>query len=205
MIEIVLNNISKSFGSLSLYKDLQYTFRPGRCHFILGHNGSGKSTLLQIISQMALPDKGQVEVYQDGQALKSEDYRQVLGIVSPELQLYSHLTARENIRFLAGMRQNLEDKDIDEVLDRVGLEAVKDKPMGAFSTGMKQRLKFAVLLASGAQVWLLDEPTSNLDDVGKAFVREVVEEALAQGATILWATNETGEVTEDADIFRVDA
>ena len=77
--------------------------------------------------------------------------------------------------------------------------------MGAFSTGMKQRLKFAVLLASGAQVWLLDEPTSNLDDVGKAFVREVVEEALAQGATILWATNETGEVTEDADIFRVDA
>ena len=101
------------------------------------------------------------------------------------------------------MRTLLEETDLVDLLQEIGLGHVVYQTVNTFSTGMKQRLKFAVLVASQAQVWILDEPTSNLDEEGKAFVRSIVDRAVSQGCTVLWATNELGEVRADATSIHI--
>lgn len=203
MVHVVVSNICKSFGPRFLYKDFSADFKPGQLHYLLGPNGSGKSTMLKIVAQLLLPDSGRIEAFLEGKPMDSEAYRQFLGLVAPDLMLYQGLQARENIAFLAGMRKDLDAASIQSSLDAVGLGAASHQLVETFSTGMKQRLKFAVLLAAEAKVWILDEPTSNLDEEGKALVHSLVDQALGRGCTVIWATNELGEVRADAKIFTI--
>lgn len=203
-ITISLNGIRKRYGEKTLFSDFQAEFDRFACCFITGSNGSGKSTLLRIAGQLLEPDAGKVVVTASGKALKKDAYRAMIGMVSPDLQLYDALTATENIAFLAGLRvPGLKRTAIEHALRSVGLTAVANQRVGTFSTGMKQRLKFALLLCADASVWLLDEPTSNLDDAGKAMVARVAREAVKRGKVVLWATNEEQEVWHAAVVYHL--
>lgn len=203
MVHVVVSNVCKSFGPRFLYRDFCAEFKPGQLHYLLGPNGSGKSTMLKIIAQLTLPDSGKVKAFIQNEPIDAEAYRQTLGLVGPDLMLYEGLTAKENIEFLAGMRRNLDAQIIQSALEQVALGHAANQLVGTFSTGMKQRLKFAVLIVSKAEVWILDEPTSNLDEEGKTLVETLVNQALSTGCTVIWATNELGEVRADANIFTI--
>ena len=117
-------------------------------------------------------------------------------MVTPEMRFYDRLTARENMDFLLGMRGiTLDNAVYGELLGRVGLDeqAVCHSYAGDFSTGMKQRLKMAVLLAARADIWLLDEPGANLDEAGRQMTAREVRAAADKGVLVVLATNEPGE------------
>ena len=121
------------------------------------------------------------------------------------MALYSELTAVENINFFVGLRDiSLDNLDINTLLERVELSLdCKNKVVSSFSTGMIQRLKFAILLAVRADVWLLDEPCSNLDEAGKRIILDEIKNAASIGKLILMATNDRDEVNIGDEIINL--
>ena len=155
MKKIVFENVSLSFGSHELFKNLSCEFAAGKVFGIIGKNGSGKSTFLKLAAQIIKPDSGEVKII----GLKS------VAAVTPELKIYDDLTAAENLKFFAKLRGTA--VNFSEMGARVDLDFENKIRAGDFSTGMKQRLKFAILLSVDADIWLLDEPTANLDENGR--------------------------------------
>lgn len=203
-VRIELNNIKKTYGKKVLYSNLCDCIKSANCTCITGNNGSGKSTLLKIIGSLIAADSGEVDVFQDGCKLKRDQYQRLIGMVAPDLALYDQLSAIENIQFFAGFRnRNLTYESIVENLFKVGLVGVEDKLVKTFSTGMKQRLKLAVLASSNLSIWLLDEPSSNLDQEGRSMVKKLVQEAVDSGKLVILATNEEQEVEYASHILNL--
>ena len=206
MITITFDRVTRSFGGRPLFDRLDAKIRGGVITAVTGPNGSGKSTFLRLAGHLLRPDSGKVIVKCDDSELRRASYRDRLGIVTPELRFYPRLTAYENMTFFLGLRGKTLTVDTYRVLlNRVGLDetAIRGKFAGAFSTGMRQRLKFAVLLASGADVWLLDEPAANLDAAGRAMILREARQAAASGAVVLWATNDAGEEENADEVIRL--
>lgn len=196
MVKINFAAVGQSFHGRQIFGPLDAELTGGRITAVTGQNGSGKSTFLKLAGHLLPPSQGKITVTAEGQELSREILRQRIGLLTPELRFYGRLTARENMDFLLGMRGlQLEDKTYKDLLERVGLSAlaISHSYAGEFSTGMGQRLKMAVLLASQSDIWLLDEPGANLDDAGRAMVAREVQTAKERGVLVAIATNDPGE------------
>ena len=204
-IEIEFSNLIKIYEEKSLYQNLSGKVKAGHCTCITGNNGSGKSTFLKIIAGLARPTSGSVLYYKEGSAFPLTKVREQIAFVSPEMQLYDALTATENLLFFASMAANsaLVKELVPKALQMVGLSSAADQKTATFSTGMKQRLKLALLPASNRSLWLLDEPSSNLDASGRKIVENLIEEARKKQYTLLLATNDPLEVAYADTIFRL--
>ena len=174
--------VTLSFGKRKIFDGVSMQFDGGKVFGVTGANGSGKSTLLKLAGKILRPDGGRVTFADDAR----------VAALSPEMKLYDGLTAAENLKFFARLRGKiLSDEAVVILGQRVGLDM---KTFGRertenFSTGMRQRLKFAILLAVDADIWLLDEPTANLDDTGREnFFAEI--QAAKSEKIILLATND---------------
>lgn len=182
---IVFDDVSLSFGRHELFKNISLNLHSGKVIGITGANGSGKSTFLKLAGKIIRPDSGAVNFPADKK----------LAAVAPEMKIYDNLTAEENLFFFAKLRgRTLTVEKIFELGERVGLDMKTFGNVRAenFSTGMRQRLKFAILLSVDADIWLLDEPTANLDDDGREkFFREI--QAAKSDKIILLATNDKSE------------
>lgn len=183
---IALDDVTLSFGRRVLFGNVTMNLRGGRVIGITGANGAGKSTFLKLAGKMIQPDSGSVTLPAD----------RSVAMVSPEMKIYDDLTATENLKFFSRLRgKALTAEKIFELGSRVGLDMKNfgDARAGTFSTGMRQRLKFAILLGVDADIWLLDEPTANLDDDGREkFFSEI--QAAKPDKIILLATNDKTEV-----------
>lgn len=188
-------NVSKKYGSRVLFSNISFTLQGGECLAITGANGTGKSTLLKIIAGIVRPSSGTVEIRQSGLGLDEEERLPYLGMISPEMQMYDALSGYENIMFLAGSRGlTITRNEAACFCGKTGLGQKGAELVKTYSTGMKQRLKFALLLSVNAPIWLLDEPSSNLDREGKKIVLEMISHALKEGKNIILATNDEAEV-----------
>ena len=195
MVEIRLNDVSQRFEGREVLHQLTHSFHGGRVTAIAGANGSGKSTLLRLAARLMLPSSGTVETFLDGAPVTGADYRRLLAMATPEMELYTRLTVRENLIFLLSARGgSCGDADLQELLARVGLPAeVLPRMAGQLSTGMRQRVRLAVVHGTDAEVWLLDEPGLALDEQGRALLLRETRAAAKRGRLILWATNEPEE------------
>ena len=188
---LVADRVSMRFGRRRLFDDLSVEVAPGAPLAVVGANGSGKSTLLRIFAGLTAPTAGAVRLEVGGAAVAPEDVPRTVGFVAPALDLYEPLTARETLRFLASARRlpGAEGR-IAAVLDRVGLGARADDAVGAFSTGMRQRLRLATALLHDPPVLLLDEPGATLDAAGRDLTASLVAEL---GRVVVVATNDPAE------------
>ena len=195
MVEIRLNDVSQMFEGREVLHQLTCSFQGGRVTAVAGANGSGKSTLLRLAARLMLPSSGTVETFLDGASVTGVDYRSLLALATPEMELYTRLTVRENLLFLLGARGIASNDDtMAALLERVGLpREVLPRMMGQLSTGMRQRVRLAVVLGTDAEVWLLDEPGLALDEHGRALLLSETRAAAKRGRLILWATNEPEE------------
>ena len=196
MMTIEFSEVSQSFHGRQIFGPLTAKLHSGRITAVTGCNGSGKSTFLKLAGHLLLPTKGKVTVSVDDGVLKQAELREHLAMVTPELRFYDRLTARENMDFFLGLRGiSLTDAAYRQLLERVELsfKAANAAYTGEFSTGMRQRLKMAVLLAAQADIWLLDEPGGNLDEAGRAMVAREVRAAARQNVLVALATNDPGE------------
>ncbi|MBD3403882.1 ATP-binding cassette domain-containing protein [candidate division GN15 bacterium] len=193
MYRLTAKALAKRFGSRKVFSDISFEVGSGEVLAIVGPNGSGKSTLLMTLLGEYRPSKGEVIFSNDGSPLEEASVQATTSLVSPYLNLYDSLTAEENLVFFASVAgASVTGKTINGLLSRVGLEGRGADLVRAYSSGMKQRLKYALALMNGPEFLLLDEPTSNLDDQGKAIVYEIIEE-YAGRAVVVIATNESEE------------
>lgn len=191
---VELQNIAKSHGRRRLFAHISAQVAPGECLTITGANGAGKSTLLKIIAGLMRPSAGRVVLRDAERELQAAQGRVLLGMVSPEMMLYQAMTGWENARFICDVRgAAVSAQALQTCFRTVGLAGREKDAVGTYSTGMRQRLKFAILLALAPPVWLLDEPSANLDAAGKRLVAGLISIALARRVTVALATNEVEE------------
>jgi len=193
MLKLEIDNLCKRFGKRKVFENICLKLKPGQSVALVGPNGSGKTTLLQTIIGLSYPDKGTVVFLEDNKKLDFDKYRRKLALVAPYLSLYGALTARENLHFFANVDGfRISNDKIEQILTRVGLEDRADDFVESYSTGMLQRLKYAVALSKEPQIILADEPTANLDEVGKQIVFDLISEWRKKNIVVI-ATNEKEE------------
>jgi heme exporter protein A len=192
-ISLRARSIRKDFNRRVVFREISFDLSNPDSLSITGPNGSGKSTLAKILSGLLTPTAGTVAMEVDDVSLKAEQRRDYIGFVAPYLQLYDEFTGSENLHLASRIRGRSESSEHnDDLLKRVGLIHRKDERVGTYSSGMKQRLKYAFALLHNPLVLILDEPMTNLDDPGIAFVREIVREQEQLGIVIV-ATNDAEE------------
>ena len=192
---VTFDHVSKTFGTQAVLQGVTCTLTGGTVYAVTGANGSGKSTFLRLAGHLLRASEGNVVVEDNGTMLTREALRRELGLLSPELALSPELTGEEAMDFLLGLRGiTLANEERNALMERVGLKAEDaNKRTKACSTGQRQRLALAVLIASNARLWLLDEPGANLDAKGRDVVRREARKAAECGAIVLVATNDENE------------
>jgi heme exporter protein A len=194
MISLEAKNLGKWFGLRKVFEGVQFRLENKGTLVISGRNGSGKTTLLKVLSGLLRPTTGQTKINRDGEELSSDQRRNLLGSVMPDMELYGELTAVENLLFLSRIRGSCEGEEtIREKIDRMGLEGRGDDPVSSFSSGMKQRLKYAFALLNDPQVLFLDEPTAYLDEEGTSLVHRIID-VHREKALLIIATNEKSDL-----------
>lgn len=184
--------------------EVRFDIGAGECFGLLGPNGAGKTTLFKMLATLVLPDAGTAsvagsDIVRDAPAVR----RALTPVIADERSLYWRLSARENLRLFAslhGLHGGQASRRIDELLAIVDV-ADTPKMVGAFSSGMKQRLLIARALVSRPRVLLLDEPTRSLDPISARSLREFLRTEIAgrQGCTVLLATHSADEALELCD------
>ncbi|CQR73700.1 Glutamine transport ATP-binding protein GlnQ [Sporomusa ovata DSM 2662] len=193
-IRILIDNIGKRFGERLLFSNISAEVASGQCLSVTGCNGSGKSTLLKIITGLVRPSTGRIRLTLDNTSSPKEQISYT-GFVSPEMAMYTALTGIENIIFWTKVRGVPSSKsEAEKLCCQVGLGKTGCDPVATYSTGMRQRLKLAVIKGINPLVWILDEPSSNLDVSGRIIVKELIADAVRQNAAVILATNEVEEV-----------
>ena len=203
MYSLTVENLGKRFGARKVFSKINFDLHTGDSIAIVGSNGSGKSTLLKVILSLLVPSKGKVEYKNEHTVLDDDNFRSYISFVSPYLNLYDHLTAEENLVFFSTVAGfHVTGKEINALLAKVGLEGRGMDYVMEYSSGMQQRLKYAVALLKKPDFLFLDEPTSNLDDDGKKIVCDIIEE-YRKDTIILIATNEKEEYDLAKNIVRL--
>ncbi|MDF1544459.1 MAG: ABC transporter ATP-binding protein [bacterium] len=196
--------LSKRFGGLKVFSKLSFDLRTGDSMAVVGPNGSGKSTLMMVLLSIYRPTRGKISYLRDENSMEEAQIRSSVSLVSPYLNLYDQLSGEENLKFFATVAgESVTGKEIERLLEKVGLAGRGMDLVGGYSSGMKQRLKYATALLNKPAFLFLDEPTSNLDAAGKKIVSEVIEEYRSQ-AIIVIATNEQEEYSLATKQLRVD-
>lgn len=167
-------------GERCLFRGLGVSVGAGELLWVRGPNGSGKTTLLRILAGLGLADDG-------SHALREGAARMYLGHLDA---LKRELTPRENLRAwcaLAGI--DAQGMAIDDALAAFGVAACADLPVAALSAGQRRRVALARLALSRASLWLLDEPTTNLDEPGQRAVAAAIDAQLARGGAVVAASH----------------
>lgn len=194
MVKLRASGLGHRFERNVLFRDLSVEVSGGESLAITGANGSGKSTLLHILAGLLRPVAGEVALEVEGRPIDREEQPFRCALVAPYLNVYEGFTVRENLRFVARTR-GLSDREarIAAAVERVGLANRADDLVGTFSSGMKQRVKFAVSWLVEPAVLVLDEPSTNLDAPGREMVEAIERRHLEKGGILLVATNDPGE------------
>lgn len=193
-ISITANGLSKEFNRCTIFKDVSFSLSLPASLSITGKNGAGKSTLLKILTGVLSSTYGSITYSVNENQIEIEEFKHHIGFVAPYLNLYDEFTALENLQILSRIRTatHLENEKIKELLTLVGLWNRRDDIVGTFSSGMKQRLKYAFAVLHHPAVLILDEPTSNLDGEGIEVIRQIIREQKKTGILII-ATNDKEE------------
>ncbi|NJK82372.1 MAG: ABC transporter ATP-binding protein [Chloroflexaceae bacterium] len=193
-ISLHLEGIAASYGARTVLSDISLTLQSGEVLIINGPNGSGKSTLLRLLCGLQQPTSGTLFYAWQGRRYAPLAARHLIGWVAPDLALYRELSGHENLRFFASVRGlRCTAAELDAVLARVGLGGRGGDWVGAYSSGMVQRLRYAYALLHAPPVLLLDEPTITLDERGAAVVASLIHAQRALGITVI-ATNDPREL-----------
>jgi heme exporter protein A len=177
-------------GDRHLLRDVSFAVEPGEFLKITGPNGVGKTTLIRVVCGLLPAESGVVEWRGRPVTSSNDEYHADLAYLGHLNSLKADLTARENLRFLAGLRQSLGDADIDSALERVGILSRGDLAVRSLSAGQKRRLALARLLLSGAMLWILDEPVTNLDVAGIGLVEDLIRQHVGGGGLALAAAHQ---------------
>jgi heme exporter protein A len=193
-ISLTVTDLTKRFGPKPVFEPISFTASGGEVVVLAGANGSGKSTLIKLLAGVLSPSRGKCEWSEDGKVIEYEVLQKRIGFVAPYLELYNELTAAEHIEFVAQLKSKAISREESlALLTSFGLDgtiAASDRYASKYSSGMQQRVRFAMAFACSPDVLFLDEPSSNLDDVGTTILFEKIQ---AFKGIVFIATNDEKE------------
>jgi len=172
-------------GDRHVLKGVSLEVHPGELMHVSGPNGTGKTTLLRVVSGLLRPEKGSVAWCGRAIAEAAAGYQSALAYASHEPALKSDLTALENLRFSVGLKRRVTAAELRSSLERTGVGTCADLPARVLSAGQRRRVAMARVLAFRADLWLLDEPFTNLDGSGSSLLSALLAEHVGQGGVAL--------------------
>ncbi|MCL4408047.1 MAG: ABC transporter ATP-binding protein [Thermotogae bacterium] len=200
---IVVKNLKKYFKSVKAVDDISFDVNYGELFALLGQNGAGKSTTIRILTNLAVPTSGYIEVAGYNVLKDPTNVRKNIGLVAEKIILYDNLTAMENIEFfgrLYGMKDTVIEENAQKFLKLFDIWDFKDMLISKMSTGMKQKINLARALVPDPQIIFLDEPTLGLDPVSTKHIRDFIVGLRGEGRTIVYTTH----VLHDIELMNVD-
>jgi ABC-2 type transport system ATP-binding protein len=190
---IDIRGLSKAFGGTLAVDDVSFAVRPGEIFGFMGHNGAGKTTTIRMLLGLLHPTRGEACVLGHDIVRDSLAIRRLSGYLPGDYALPKEMSARQFLRYIGamfGFAGAPLERRIEELLELFGLAAVADKRLGAFSSGMIQKVGLAQALINEPRVLLLDEPTAGLDPIGRQELLElIVRLARNDGVTVLFSTH----------------
>jgi len=180
--------------------DLNLQIRHNEVFGLLGPNGSGKTTTIKLLLGLLYPTKGKALCL--GGEASDPKINTRIGFMPEESYLYKYLNARETLDFygrLFGLHSKVRKMRIEVLLDMVGLKAVANRPIGAFSKGMARRIALAQALINDPDLLILDEPTTGLDPIGTRQIKDLILELAKRGKTILLCSHLLADVEDVCD------
>ena len=202
---IRVKNLSKSYSTLAVLKDINFEIIPGEVVAVIGPSGSGKSTFLRCLNVLEHINGGEIWFHNTkiNDLKKYNQLRTEVGMVFQHFNLFPNMTVLKNIMYAPVKVRKRNKKEVEiqalELLDKVGLKSKKDSYPDMLSGGQKQRVAIARALAMEPEVLLFDEPPSALDPEMVGEVLNVMKDLAKSGMTMIVVTHEMGFAREVAD------
>ncbi|MFP4175744.1 MAG: ABC transporter ATP-binding protein [Candidatus Brocadiia bacterium] len=200
---IELTKIYKDFwgrGRVRALDGLNIEVNSGEVFGLLGPNGSGKTTTVRLLLGLLFPTRGAVRIF--GKSPRQIDTKKRIGYMPEESHLYDYLNAEETLDFfgrLFGLTREERRNRADSLIDMVGLEAARRRPIGEFSKGMARRIGLAQALINDPDVLVLDEPTTGLDPLGARQMKDLIQMMRDRGKTIFLCSHLLSDVEQICD------
>lgn len=195
---ISVRNVSKWFGDVVSVNDVSLEVRPGLTG-LLGPNGAGKTTLLRMICGLTRPSGGEIKVLGQNVRNNSQLYRRI-GVMPEHQSTYDFMTGRQFVELNARLQGVKDVGDATSAaIEQVDMMSAADRRIGAYSRGMKQRMRLAAVMVHNPEILLLDEPLSGTDPRQRIEFQELVSRLASEGRTIMISSHILEEVEAVAD------
>jgi ABC-2 type transport system ATP-binding protein len=194
MAIIETRGLSRNFKNIVAVADLTLNVAPGEVLGFLGPNGAGKTTTIRLLAGMIAPTSGYASVDGLRTDAQPEKLHEVIGLLTESPGFYDNISARVNLEYFAGFYPGLDvPVQVEKYLRLVGLWEHRERRVGTFSKGMKQRLALVRALVHEPKVLFLDEPTAGLDPESAREVRELISGFSREGRTVFLSTHNLNE------------
>ena len=197
MTAISVRGLRKSYGALAAVRGVDFDIEAGEVFGLLGPNGAGKTTTVEILEGYRSRDAGEVRVLGHDPQRPGADFRQRIGVVLQQSDLWPNLTVEEVHRAFAGYYER--PRDVDEVIELVGLAEKRDARVKTLSGGQRRRLDLGVALVGDPDLVFLDEPTTGFDPAARRAAWEMIRSLRSLGKTVLLTTHYLDEAEQLAD------
>ena len=197
MSAIVVRGLRKSYGALEAVRGVDFEIEEGEVFGLLGPNGAGKTTTVEILEGYRKRDAGEVSVLGHDPERPGREFRERIGVVLQQSQLWQNITVREMHTMFAGYYER--PRKVDEVIELVGLESKRDARVKTLSGGQKRRLDLGIALVGDPDLVFLDEPTTGFDPAARRAAWEMIRSLRSLGKTVLLTTHYLDEAEQLAD------
>ena len=197
MPAIEVSGLRKAYGSLEAVRGVDFSIEEGEVFGLLGPNGAGKTTTVEILEGYRKRDAGDVRVLGHDPERPGPDFRERIGVVLQQSELWPNLTVRETHAIFAGYYRA--PRDVDEVIALVGLEQKSSARIKSLSGGQKRRLDLGIALIGDPDLVFLDEPTTGFDPQARRAAWEMIRSLRSLGKTVLLTTHYLDEAEQLAD------
>ena len=195
---ILVKDCAFSYDKKPFISDVNFEVGKGEIFGFLGPSGAGKSTLQKILIGLLKNYSGSVQVFGKEVREQKDDYYEHIGIDFEFPSFYEKLTAVENLKFFSSLYKNA-PRNIDSLLEQIGLLRDKDKKVASYSKGMKSRLNFIKALVHDPELLFLDEPTSGLDPSNSRIMKNMILAEKKAGKSIIITTHNMQDAAELCD------
>jgi ABC-2 type transport system ATP-binding protein len=197
MPAIEVSGLRKAYGNLEAVRGVDFSIEEGEVFGLLGPNGAGKTTTVEILEGYRDRDVGEVRVLGSDPEKPTPDFRERIGVVLQQSQLWPNLTVRETHAIFAGYYRA--PRDVDEVIALVGLQEKSDARVKSLSGGQKRRLDLGIAMVGDPDLVFLDEPTTGFDPQARRAAWEMIRSLRSLGKTVLLTTHYLDEAEQLSD------
>jgi ABC-2 type transport system ATP-binding protein len=197
MPAIEVSGLHKAYGNLEAVRGVDFSIEEGEVFGLLGPNGAGKTTTVEILEGYRKRDAGEVRVLGHDPEHPGPDFRERIGVVLQQSDMWPNLTVRETHAIFAGYYRA--PRDVDEVVALVGLREKADERVKSLSGGQKRRLDLGIALVGDPDLLFLDEPTTGFDPAARRAAWEMVRSLRSLGKTVLLTTHYLDEAEQLSD------